>query len=331
MSQLRARQSSMKAPLLDSRSRLQGANGLRMVPWTKGATVLAPAKVNLSLRIVSRRPDSYHELESVMVPIDLCDRLLVESFMPRGGRGVSAITVDSDNAEIPSGPDNLVFKAAAAFAAASGRAFALSVRIDKRIPSGAGLGGGSSDGAAVLLGLNGAFGEPLSCAELNSLAAEIGADLPFFLACVPARVTGIGEQLTPFTGPVPRDLVLCGDGTVLSTKAVFAAYDAALTIADSKSSVANSAGAGSVGAEFCNDLESAAAGLNPGILARKRELLRNGARVALMTGSGSVVFGVMNSRDEAERASLELRAAGFWAEAVRTMIRPTQAEYHSGR
>lgn len=296
-----------------------------------GARILAPAKVNLSLRVRGVRSDGYHEIESLFVAVSLYDILSVLDFRPLGPEAATKIQVVTDRADVPDGVANLAHRAAASFAEASGRRFALSLRVEKRIPAGAGLGGGSSDAAAVLLALNASFGRPLSAKELLATAAALGADVPFFLGASPAWVRGIGERLDPYAGPVPLHLVLCGDGRVLSTRDVFAMYDASLTIGGVESSLADPAGADGVLAEFGNDLEHAAIRLHPGILAVKRELSRRGASKVMMTGSGSVVFGVVATREEAVRLASDLRTVGFWAEAVRSLERPAPVEMRSGR
>lgn len=291
-------------------------------PWGQGSTLFAPAKVNLSLRVVGRRPDGYHLLESVLVPVTLFDAIHVRKFVSLDANCPAAISVQTDRREIPAGPGNLAFAAAAAFAETARVSFQLALQIEKRIPAGAGLGGGSSDAAAVLLGLNRSFGTPLDARALNQLALRLGADVPFFLSGAPAHISGIGECVAPYTGEVPRDLVLCGDGHGLATRDVFASYDAALTSAGAQSSVADPAGAGGASAGFYNDLESAAIRLHPGILVLKQELSRRGASATLMTGSGSVVFGVVEGREVARQLAAELRASGYWSEAVRSIRRP---------
>jgi len=293
--------------------------------WQPGLEVLAPAKVNLHLRVVGRRPDGYHFLESIVVAVTLYDRLVVEAFDEQPAASEPDVSVVTDRADVPDGRENVAWRAARGFAQRARRSFRLRLRIEKRIPAGAGLGGGSSDAACVLDGLNRSFGQPLDGAQLVDLAAAVGADVPFFLGPSPALVTGIGERLQPYAGPVPEHLVLCGDGASLATAAVFAGYDAALTSSGRQSTVANPPDTDGAPAVFFNDLESAAIALHPGVLLAKQELRRRGARTALMTGSGAVVYGVVEGRAEAGRIASELREAGYWSVAVRSIVRPGDA------
>ena len=154
-------------------------------------SLFAPAKLNLYLSVVGRRPDGYHLLETLMVKIDLADRLVLR---PGGDR----IRLEVLGADLPSGPGNLVYRAAEAFFLAAGLEPGLDVSLEKKIPTAAGLGGGSSDAAATLLGLNSIFGRPLSSEQLADLGLGLGADVPFFLGSWSAAwARGIGEKLSP--------------------------------------------------------------------------------------------------------------------------------------
>lgn len=188
--------------------------------------VLAPAKINLYLKVLGRRADGYHELDSVMARLALADVLEAEI----GGAGDS-LRVTSNIGELPpdfDGPGNLVFRAASAFrAAAKGWPQAgVALRLEKNIPLGAGLGGGSSDCAAILRFLNDAAPEPLSCEALLCIAKSLGADVPFFLQPRPlARARGIGEKLgdappvfQPWAG---RKITLVNPGVFVATGEVF--------------------------------------------------------------------------------------------------------------
>ncbi len=152
---------------------------------------LAPAKVNLHLRIVGRRPDGYHLLDSLMVPVTLCDELAIEA-----SRSQPEIAVTCDDPTLPGDKTNLAYKAAALLCRETGTQAKISIALRKRISAGAGLGGGSSDAAAVLKGLNVLLSLRLSEEQLCSLGAHLGADVPFFISCCPAKVEGIGEILT---------------------------------------------------------------------------------------------------------------------------------------
>lgn len=158
---------------------------------TELITIAAPAKINLSLRILGKRPDGYHELETLMVPIGLADTVEVSHGTGQG------ITLTCNDPELETGEDNLCVKAARAFLVATGLDHGIAITLMKRIPHGAGLGGGSSDAVAVLKGLNELFDHPLVHEELEQIAATLGSDVPFFLGNGPAWCRGRGEIIEP--------------------------------------------------------------------------------------------------------------------------------------
>jgi 4-diphosphocytidyl-2-C-methyl-D-erythritol kinase len=239
--------------------------------------VRAPAKINLSLRVLGRRPDGYHELSGLMARLELADvlrlRLLGGPDAPGGPApeepdrltfgGPAVIAPDAGF----NGPSNLVLRAAAAYRRASGRPDRpLAVHLVKNVALGAGLGGGSSDAAAVLRLLDASDlpgGPPLGPRALRELAASLGADVPFFLEAGPLRLaSGIGERLAPFRGRLPgRRVVLANPGRTLSTAAVFGRL--ALTTGQSSSNSLTAAAAVGPGAIGQNDLWSPASGLVP--------------------------------------------------------------------
>src|SRR6478752_10373323 len=137
--------------------------------------VIAPAKINLSLRVLGRRSDGFHEIETLIAPISLCDEIKIER---RSGK--QKIAFRCDDPSVPKGEDNIVVRAANAFFEETKITCGVSIVLKKTIPHGAGLGGGSSDAASTLLGLNQLYGAPLAPERLTSLAAEIGSDVPFF-------------------------------------------------------------------------------------------------------------------------------------------------------
>jgi 4-diphosphocytidyl-2-C-methyl-D-erythritol kinase len=283
--------------------------------------VRAPAKVNLHLRIVGRRADGYHLLESLLAPIDLCDELLI-SLGPdtRSSRPVATIAVSTDSEAVPNGPANLAYRAAAIFQATVKRSLTVNIRINKRIPVGSGLGGGSSDAAAVLLALNRLFGSPLQTEELARLGAGIGADVPFFVHGRPAQVGGVGDRIMPVGLPSPLSLVVCSDRYVLSTAMVYSHVDLSLTTARPASNItAFISGRKPLADLLVNDLEAAAAQVHPQVLSLKAKLVEQGAMGALMTGSGAAVFGVWSDPQLARNAAVRLRQEGLWAEAAQTL------------
>lgn len=151
---------------------------------------LSPCKVNLVLNVLGRRPDGFHELETVMHPIPWTDRLEL-------ARGGSSIELSCNRPDLPTDTTNLVVRAALAFRDAAHVADGVRIRLEKRIPLAAGLGGGSSNAATTLLGLNDLFGRPLDPARIQDLAAALGSDVPFFLHATPALATGRGEKIEP--------------------------------------------------------------------------------------------------------------------------------------
>lgn len=283
----------------------------------------APAKVNFGLRIVGRRDDGYHELESVFLPLDLADELEIE-VDSSGPRGVE-LTLEGASDDVPAGGDNLATRAALGFLAAAGLDHRVRLRLRKHVPSGAGLGGGSSDAAAVLRGLASLLPGAVGPLLLQDLAVGLGADVPFFVDPRPALVTGIGEQLEPLSGPCPSlILVLANPGQPLSTGQVFAAFDAlterppAPTLRPLLSGLREApTDSRALSVLLENDLELVAQRLCPAIGRLRSALLEWGARAVGMSGSGATVFGVFGSEAEARQAAGRFEAP-VWSRVART-------------
>jgi 4-diphosphocytidyl-2-C-methyl-D-erythritol kinase len=268
-------------------------------------TLSAPAKVNLFLRVLGRRPDGYHELATLMQPLDLADALTVRL----GSPGLS-LTCDRDEL---GGPDNLVLAAARAYYAALGREPAASFELVKRIPVSAGLGGGSSDAAAALLALNALHDGALEPRRLVELAAALGADVPFFLAGCTAWCTGIGERVEPWLDFPLLELVLVNPGFALSTAHVYQQFDFYWTNPPQPIRIKRpSRNATSLAQLLVNDLEMVSLQEHPALGQIKQTLSKTGARGCLMSGSGPTVFGVFADAAQAERAAQSLRAQGRW-------------------
>jgi 4-diphosphocytidyl-2-C-methyl-D-erythritol kinase len=286
--------------------------------------VAAPAKVNLSLRVIGRLPDGYHLLDSLFVPIDLCDELTIELMRPSAESAPrqAQIAMTADGIEVPLGPANLVYRAAAVLLGAASRSLGLTIHLRKRIPVGSGLGGGSSDAAATLLAVNRLLGAPYGPLELAALGAQLGADVPFFVHGRPARVGGAGERVVCVGEGICLPLVVCWDGCGLSTEAVYSQFDLSLTRGQEPSNIATFVSGSSATSEWLvNDLEAAAAQIHPNVVSLKARMMEQGARAALMTGSGSAVFGVWRDTTSAREAARRLREQGMWAEAVHTLDR----------
>lgn len=178
----------------------------------------APAKVNLYLEVLHRRGDGYHELETVFQTIDLCDRVTVSL------RADEQLTLRCDDPSLPADQRNLAWRAAQRYREAAGLRAGVDIVLEKRIPAGAGLGGGSADAAAVLRALERLGGRPLGRERLRELAAELGSDVPFCLEGGTAHATGRGERLQPLPPLPPLPLtVLLPEGAACATPAVYAA------------------------------------------------------------------------------------------------------------
>lgn len=195
-----------------------GAGGRRLA-------VVAPAKVNLGLRVVGRRPDGYHEIESLFVPLDLADTVTLEE---GGGaaRGEPQLILHGEARGVPADGSNLALRAARAFLESAGLRVGLRIELEKRIPAAAGLGGGSSDAGAVLRGLSALHPGRLDAKALAELALRLGADVPFFLDPRPALVRGIGERIESVAGLPALCLVLLHPGLGLATARVYGGFDA---------------------------------------------------------------------------------------------------------
>lgn len=266
----------------------------------------APAKINLYLDVLGRRSDGYHELQMLMCCIGLHDTVRL-TFAP-------GISVACDAPDVPEDESNLAHRAARCFFDATDLEAGAHITIDKTIPVGAGLGGGSSDAAAVLSGLNRYFGHPLSESRLFALALTLGADVPFFLYGRPAVATGIGEILTPYPGLRPRPIVLIYPMRPVSTAAVYKKLNLGLTKNKKITTKFIFESDWNVDApkRLYNALEPAAFKLCPVIETAKSKLLAAGAAGALMTGSGSAVYGLFNDPNTASHAHRHLSKHTEW-------------------
>ena len=268
------------------------------MPSVKSVRVEAPAKINLMLTVIGRRSDGYHELRSLMAPVALYDVLTLRFGGPR-------ISVSCNHPDVPDDDTNLAARAASLYLDAAAEtgispASGVSIQIDKHIPVGAGLGGGSSDAAAVLAALNNRFGQPLSPERLRKIGVCIGADVPFFLSGGPALASGIGERLKPFAGLTPWTALLVFPNQSISTAWVYKNLNLRLTKEEKKLSKFHFDGRNfDVGRHLVNDLESVTEKALPVIKEIKRLLLAHGAAGAMMSGSGSTVFGLFADAKQA--------------------------------
>ncbi|MDY0164062.1 4-(cytidine 5'-diphospho)-2-C-methyl-D-erythritol kinase [Desulfobotulus sp.] len=262
----------------------------------------APAKVNLFLRITGSRPDGYHELQSLMCPIDLQDTIELGA----GEEGIR-VRVEGGGGQVPETEENLAFRAARAFFRAAEILPALDIRIEKKIPVAAGLGGGSSDAAAVLKGLNQAHGEPLSQQTLLDLGLGLGADVPFFLSEGAAWAEGIGERLERFRNIFPLPLVLVNPGVPLRTAEVYKNLKWGLTKEGIKTKKPHFEEALMDPLPWLfNDLEPVAMSMCAEVGQVRQALEGFGALGVLMSGSGPTVFGFFSGTEEASKAAFFL-------------------------
>jgi len=274
-------------------------------------TLPAFAKINLSLRVLGRRADGYHELRTVFQTISLRDELTFES---SAGGGIELICAAPD---IPSDVGNLVHRAATALRERFGVRRGARIRLVKRIPAGGGLGGGSSDAATALVGLTHLWGIETEAGELSKIGARLGADVPFFLTGGTALGTGTGADITPLEDEARRHLILVTPCVRVSTADAYGALSAtALTKAESAVILPIS----HMEAEFhdsprevwSNDFEPVVFRLFPEIERAKDALTKAGARRAILSGSGSSVFGVFDKESEAGRARGVLVVEDGW-------------------
>lgn len=275
----------------------------------------AYAKINLYLDVTGKRPDGYHDLLSVMQSVSLCDTVTVTRTKESG------IAVTCDDPAVPTDGRNIVVKCAEAFF----RRFEIEapgIRIDirKRIPSSAGLAGGSSDGAAVLRMLNGLFGNPADTELLCVLGASVGADIPFCLVGGTCVCRGIGEILEPVPIPVPEyELLIAFPGEGVSTPAAFRLLDETPFSGNKPSheAVLDDLRDGKLPRSLYNAFERAILPVHPGASALRKKIRELGAEAVLMSGSGPSVFGLFSSAESRDSAAAELSKSGCRVHSAR--------------
>lgn len=266
-------------------------------------SLLAPAKINFTLDVLGKRPDGYHDVRMVMQTVSLCDTVQLEC----GGSGIQLF---SDSDCVPADQRNLAYRAAEAFYRYTKLAPSVKIHLEKRIPVSAGLAGGSSDGAAVLLGLNQLYHSPLSVQQLCAIGKTIGADLPFCILGGTALAEGIGEKLTPLPAFPDCSIVLATPPIAVSTPWVYAQMDTATDLChpDTEAFLRHLEAGNLEGlaALLCNVMESVVCSHHPVISQIKRTLADAGAIGSAMSGSGPSVFGLFSSLSQAERACNKL-------------------------
>lgn len=289
-------------------------------------TIHAPAKLNLFLEVLAKRPDGYHELETLMVAIDLCDRLSLSRRSDNELRLAttwSTVAQDSQSlGDIPVGAENIVVRALLRLRERAGVALGADIHLTKRIPSAAGLGGASSDAAAALLAANELWNLHWSRAQLAEVAAEIGSDVPFFLGSPAAICRGRGERVEELPGLPRLDVVVVRPPEGLSTPAVYRACSVPASPVGVQSAV-DAWQQGDVAAlakKMTNRLQPAAESLSPWIGRLRAAFNEQGCYGHQMSGSGTSYFGLcrhaLHARQVASR--LAARALGY---VIRTRTR----------
>jgi 4-diphosphocytidyl-2-C-methyl-D-erythritol kinase len=249
-------------------------------------TIEAPAKVNLTLHVRGLRPDGFHDIESLMAPLSLADRLEISL------QDTPGIDFSCSDSSLPSDGSNLVCQAVEAFSQAIGHEFGVRIHLKKNIPHGAGLGGGSSDAAAVLKALNELLGVGFSVEDLEKLAASIGSDVPFFIRGVPATCRGRGERIEPVAGIPGAEILLVKPPFPVSTAWAYGTWARTARLDETSAPMFGSI-------LMVNDLEAPVFCKHLQLPVLKRWLASQPSVVAaMMSGSGSTVFAVLNGADE---------------------------------
>lgn len=282
------------------------------------------AKINWTLDVLGRRPDGYHELRTLYQTVGLADHMVLEV------RTAPGVDVTCDAADVPSGPSNLAHRAAVAFFEAAGLAgrAGVNIWIRKEIPAGGGLGGGSSNAAVTILGLERLTGVRLPDVARHALARSLGADVPLFLLGGTVLGVGRGDEVYGLDDAPTAHLVIANPGVVVPTADVFRRFSSELTAPDPVAMMHSFVSAlrfrdalVSVG----NDLERVVSRDVPGVSDARAALLGAGAADAWMTGSGASVVGIFERAGAAVSAAEALAEQGMWARAVETIDRSAYA------
>jgi len=271
----------------------------------------SPCKINLLLNILGRRPDGFHELETILHPVNVCDRLIFE-------RDAHGVKLTCNNAELPTDGRNLIHRATTAFLQAARISDGVRIHLEKKIPLAAGLGGGSGNAATTLLALNELFDQPLASEKLHELAAALGSDVPFFLQNRPALATGRGEKIQPledFPALRGRAFLLIHPGFVILTAWAYQALARFPVVLNGRRGRAQklisklqTGDLHAASSEFYNSLEAPAFEKFPVLVLFQEFLRANSANAALMSGSGSTTFAIAENVADAESLSEKFKS-----------------------
>lgn len=273
------------------------------LPPAATITVRAPAKTNLILRVLDRRPDGFHNLWSIMQTVGLEDDITI-----RFNQDHTDLRLQCDAASLNTDQTNLVIRAAATVLRRCERTLGLDIALTKRIPMGAGLGGGSSDAAATIIGLNRLLNLGWSAREMAEVGQALGSDVPFFLFAPSAVVTGRGEHVSPIRMKGSRWIVLVNPGFSVETKWAYQELASTRThvprLSDQQAALDREREMSweQIAQAAENDFESPVFAAHPDLRAIKRDLLTQGAETALLSGSGATVFGVFHDEARAKHA-----------------------------
>lgn len=277
----------------------------------------AAAKVNLALEVLGKRPDGYHEIVTVLQAVDLSDRLVLED--------AEVLELSASAPDVPTDGTNLALRAARALREAAGVARGVRITLDKRIPVAAGLGGGSTDAAAALVGLDRLWGLRWPAARLAEVAVTLGMDVPFFLRGGAALGTGRGERLEPVAAGALA-LVLVNPRAGASTAEIYGGVTPEMYSDGSRArgmvAALSSRRPAAVARSLYNGLERVAAARDPAVGHMEAALLAAGALGAAMSGSGLTVFGVARSLDHARQIRRRVTRAAWECWAVRALTGP---------
>lgn len=285
-------------------------------------TKQAYAKINLYLDVMGKRPDGYHDIKSVMLQVSLCDTVTV---IRDGGEGIRLLDVGE---ELPSGEENIAYRCADAFLRHYDIREGVAIRIDKRIPIAAGLGGGSADGAAVLLAMAELFADtiPTDLDTLCAIGSVIGADIPFCVVGGCAKTLGIGDRITPLDYTPDCTVLLARDGCGISTPQAYRTLDntygerLAEDFGDFEGFLSSLAAGDTIPAHMHNTFEDVILPCHPEACSLKKRMEEEGGR-AMMSGSGPSVFGLFRDPAAAENVYRSLREDGIEAYLCRAVSR----------